>query len=152
MAYRVAYELLVGAIPDGFQLDHLCRNRACVNPAHLEPVTQAVNKARGERAMKTHCPKGHPYSGSNLIREKTGRKCRICHAANQRARVKPKGTPNAPALMAAKTHCPKGHAYDEANTYLYITRTGTQNRQCRQCKYGWKVKQSRVATTAEARS
>lgn len=70
-AHRVAYEMLVGPIPEGLEPDHLCRNLACFNPRHLEPVTHAVNSLRGEglpakNARKTHCDHGHPLSGSNL--------------------------------------------------------------------------------------
>lgn len=71
-AHRVVYQLLVGEIPDGLQLDHICRRRHCVNPAHLEPVTQRENLLRGDTipakcAAKTHCPKGHPLAGDNLV-------------------------------------------------------------------------------------
>lgn len=80
-AHRVAYELLVAIIPNGLHLDHLCRNRACVNPAHLEPVTAAENNRRA-KAIITHCPKGHPLSGDNLepyeLRVHGHRKCRRC--------------------------------------------------------------------------
>jgi hypothetical protein len=92
-AHRVAYEALIGPIPDGLQLDHLCRNRACVNPLHTEPVTQIENIRRGEAGVpsgsqqraKTHCPQGHPYSqGNTYIRKNGHRMCRTCNAAAQR--------------------------------------------------------------------
>lgn len=87
-AHRFAYELLVGPIPEGKQLDHLCRNRTCVNPAHLEPVTQQENIRRGDCGKhtreKTHCPQGHPYAGDNLYVTPDGRReCRQCRRAAQ---------------------------------------------------------------------
>lgn len=80
-AHRFSYQELVGQIPDGLILDHLCRNRLCVNPAHLEPVTNRENLLRGAgfpavHAKKTTCPRGHPYD-----RIYSGeRKCSICAA------------------------------------------------------------------------
>lgn len=84
-ASRVAYEMFRGPIPEGLQLDHLCRVRACVNPDHLEAVTQRVNLLRGEtlvaaNAKKTHCPNGHPLVGDNLDKHSLKRGRRICRA------------------------------------------------------------------------
>jgi hypothetical protein len=83
MAHRFAYERLIEPIPDGLQLDHLCRNRACVNPHHLEPVTQKVNLLRGigfagVNARKTHCPRGHEYTPENTKSFSGWRQCRAC--------------------------------------------------------------------------
>lgn len=83
LAHRVAYELYVGPIPEGLTLDHLCRVRHCVNPTHLEPVTQRENCLRGEsraarHARQTHCVHGHPLSGDNLYTYPNGRRKRAC--------------------------------------------------------------------------
>lgn len=94
-AHRLAYETLVGPIPDGLHLDHLCRTPCCVNPAHLEPVTGPENTRRGVAGMaqlaRTHCPRGHEYSERNTYLEPRrggkapGRHCRECHNARGRA-------------------------------------------------------------------
>ncbi len=90
-AHRLFYECFKGPIPEGMMLDHLCRVRRCVNPDHLEPVTAKTNSQRGYFAMKTHCPRGHEYSGENLIISKKGhRHCKACKAmadANYRAKL-----------------------------------------------------------------
>lgn len=92
-AHRYAYELLTGRqIPDGLVIDHLCRNKLCCNPAHLEPVTQRENTMRGEspsarQAVQTECINGHPLSGENLRSRANGkRECRSCALDAQRAR------------------------------------------------------------------
>jgi len=80
--HRVAYEALIGPIPDGHDIDHLCRNRACCNPMHLEPVTRLENFKRGFNAMraKTHCPQGHEYTPENIYWLQPGnrRDCLTC--------------------------------------------------------------------------
>jgi hypothetical protein len=94
VAHRFAYEQLVGPIPVGLQLDHLCRNRACVNPDHLQPVTQQINILRGSSVaaanhVKTHCPQGHEYTPENtyIHPKNNGRICRACaRARTQSAR------------------------------------------------------------------
>ena len=83
VAHRAVYELLVGPIPEGLICDHLCRNRNCVNPAHIEIVTQRENVLRGvgpsaQHAGKTHCPSGHAYSAENTNYARGKRDCRIC--------------------------------------------------------------------------
>lgn len=89
--HRVAYTLLVGPIPDGLQIDHLCLNRRCCNPAHLEPVTAAVNIRRTDAAHKPMCVHGHPMVGDNVLIKKRGnrspvRNCRTCRDERQAAR------------------------------------------------------------------
>lgn len=86
-AHRAAYELFIGAIPKGLELDHLCREPACVNPAHLEPVTHLVNMLRGDNpianhARQTHCRNGHEFSPANTMWSSAkGRRCRTCNTA-----------------------------------------------------------------------
>lgn len=93
-AHRVAYELLIGPIPGGLQIDHLCRTPLCVNPSHLEPVTETVHILRGVgwsaiNARKTHCPQGHEYTKGNTYRAPNGRRhCRTCRTIwNRRSRL-----------------------------------------------------------------
>ena len=89
-AHRVAYEMFSGPIPEGLELDHLCRVRSCCNPAHLEPVTRAENMLRSPIACgkaKTHCPHGHAYTAENtLIDNRGARVCRECDRKKSRAR------------------------------------------------------------------
>lgn len=92
-AHLWSWLVSVGPIPEGLELDHLCRNRGCINPDHLEPVTHAENVRRGKPCKgadhhygaRTHCPKGHPYAGENLRIYSGHRQCRICNRERARA-------------------------------------------------------------------
>jgi hypothetical protein len=97
-AHRFAYESLVGSIPDGYHLDHLCRNTRCVNPDHLDPVPAQVNNIRSfslsaQRARQTHCHKGHEFSDENTYVDSRGRRtCIACakdwRRTNRKSRAK----------------------------------------------------------------
>lgn len=81
LAHRMTYEHFRSPIPDGAQIDHLCRVRACCNPDHLEAVSQAENIRRGA-LERTHCPQGHAYDEANTIRRRGHRECRTCKLVN----------------------------------------------------------------------
>jgi hypothetical protein len=86
-AHRYAYQQIIGAIPDGLQLDHLCRIRRCVRPSHLEPVTNLENQRRGLRANATHCINGHPFDAENTyVKPDGGRQCKTCRRATDAKR------------------------------------------------------------------
>ena len=112
-AHRVAYELAIGPIPNGLELDHLCHNRdkscmggetclhrACVNPDHLQPATHRLNGLRGRsvaavHAAKTHCIRGHEFTPANTdVRPRGSRRCRTCHRDEARARYAAKRRPS----------------------------------------------------------
>lgn len=103
-AHRHAWELLRGPIPEGYEVDHLCRVTSCVNPDHLEPVTPTENRRRAAaarppgmprqfygrkpRALATECHRGHPYDEQNTAYYANGkRRCRSCHRENEHARL-----------------------------------------------------------------
>ena len=98
LAHVYCYQVHKGPVPNGLELDHLCRNPPCVNPQHLEPVTKQVNVIRGNAGAanwcrkKTHCLRGHPFDATNTYLDKRGRRgCKICRReqsriSNQKAR------------------------------------------------------------------
>lgn len=136
-AHRVVYETMVGPVPEGLDLDHLCRVRHCVNPAHLEPVSRSVNLLRGKGvseyfARQTHCKNGHPLSGDNLrLTSKGYRVCVECSRVNlRRSRLSARGGIPAAPLNKDKTHCNQGHPLSGEN--LRIDPRGS--RICVECK------------------
>jgi hypothetical protein len=137
LAHRFSYQEHVGPIPDGHEIDHLCRNRLCVNPAHLEAVIHRVNVERGtappaRNMAAAECYMGHPFDEENTYWYPNGdRGCRKC----QRRRVKEWREQNRPPSGVGKgwkreiTECPAGHEYTPGNTY---NKPGG-GRQCRAC-------------------
>lgn len=133
-AHRWAWEQANGPIPEGFHLDHLCRNTICVNPEHLEPVPPAVNLLRGisspaDNARKVLCKRGHPLSGENLyVTPSTGyRHCRACTRANEKALRELRRKP-------PQATCKRGHPLSGDNLY---TAPGSNRRHCRTCRRGY---------------
>lgn len=87
LAHRVVYQLIKGDIPEGLDLDHLCRNRACVNPDHLEPVTRSENLRRG--FISRGCKNGHPFNEDDfsVVHRSNGSnewRCKVCHRERNR--------------------------------------------------------------------
>lgn len=124
LAHRAAYMLLVGPIPDGLTIDHLCRNTWCVNPAHLEPVSLVENLKRMHSALGhggARCKRGHERTPENI--NERG-ECRVCHRDRMRA-----ATPRQFIANVDKDACVRGHAFDDGNTYY--DRNGW--RRCRAC-------------------
>ena len=89
--HRLSYEMFVGPIPEGMTIDHLCKMRHCINPAHMEVVTRGENSLRGEspfsqNARKTHCKHGHEFTAENTRFVKMGRECKVCGKEKSRKR------------------------------------------------------------------
>jgi hypothetical protein len=118
-APRYSYNLFTGPIPSGAVIDHVCRNPACVNPAHLEAVSVSENARRGEWGRRTRCPHGHAYDEANTYVDPAGhRHCRACKRERR-------GTPR-----PKRTHCVNGHEFTPENTW----RDKHGWRHCRTCR------------------
>jgi hypothetical protein len=140
VAHRLLYEILVGPVPDGLELDHTCHtealdcpggqciHRRCINPNHMEAVTPAINKLRGRspiaaNAFKTHCPHGHEYSEENTYRKANGQRiCRECRRVQSRTSYVER-----PRVRKERTHCRNGHLLDG-----YTDSNGALR--CRECR------------------
>lgn len=139
-AHRIAYELWVGPIPEGYEVDHfVCDNSGCLRPNHLKAVPPRENNMRSRsaaahNARKTHCPQGHPYDEANTWIDGLGRRvCRTCKAARAHREWVTLRQGVQSNACADRTHCPRGHPYDETNTYHYVTKRGGPGRLCKTC-------------------
>lgn len=141
--HRHTYEWFVGPIPEGLVIDHLCRVRSCVNPHHLEPVTQAENIRRGDwpamiraRRERTHCFHGHEFTVENTrSKEGRGRACRTCEREQRRLRDAIRRKNQHDAMFkrrnrARRTHCMRGHELTPENRYVRPDGDGSMCRIC----------------------
>ncbi len=132
LAHRLSYAINVGPIADGLHLDHLCRVRRCVNPAHLEPVTIRTNLMRGDttlaasNAAKTECLRGHPFTEENTYLYRGARMCRECRRQRWKADHPPTGAKKGRPFAA---ECNRGHPLSGPN--LYVSPKG--KRVCQAC-------------------
>lgn len=147
LAHRFAYERLIGPVPDGLTIDHLCRNRSCVNPKHMKLVSVQTNILRGDaptahNARKTHCVHGHSFDEANTYRPPGSkrRQCRTCKARRHRERLEKRRE-----AWAKRTHCRRGHLLDDETTLL----TDRGRRFCRICLH--KATQQRMLTLKKRR-
>lgn len=153
-SHRWSYEDQVGPIPDGYEVDHLCRNRACLRPDHLEAVTLQENRRRRDvgyspavnrnplplpvappvpalpprRNPQTHCKRWHEIAVVGRVKNGDKMTCRACRDVQTVA--KRKG-----GAHGTETYCPQGHPYDEANTLIRTRPDGSKQRECKTCVY-----------------
>lgn len=143
-AHRFAYELLVGPIPEGYDVHHKCSIPCCVNPLHLEPLDRMTHVHITPRnigsinAAKTHCINGHPLTGDDVRIRGNSRQCKACarewyrdHPG--RRKKKPHKAKELWKQRDPKTHCKYGHELSGYNIRLYLDPNGKEKRVCRAC-------------------
>ena len=134
-AHVLSHALEIGPIPDDWHVDHKCRNRACVNPDHLEAVTLKVNTLRGEgptahNARKTHCVRGHEFTDANTIWKGDRRNCRACRQASRTAgKLAVRGTKRKakPSVSALNRHRSSGMSWREVGLKYGVSDTAARN-------------------------
>lgn len=147
LSHRLAYEWFVGPIPEGHDIHHKCRNRACICPQHLNALSRSSH-GREHQCDQEFCRHGHRLTEDNLLHYTTpsGKprwKCKQCSRDQQKARLIEyrKVVPPKPHASSAKTHCKRGHEFTPENTRITVA----GSRQCRICyamlQKRWKDKQ-----------
>ena len=139
--HRKIYIAQKGVVPDGLQLDHLCRVRKCVNPDHLEPVTHWENQIRGFspyaiKKKQTHCVNGHEFNDENTYfrKDRPGtRECKQCSRETNKIRSNQYRRNNGIPEKGKATHCKRGHEFSEENTRIAFHKKKGQYRMCRTC-------------------
>ena len=137
-AHRLIYEHFSGEeVPPGMHVDHLCRNRFCVNYLHMEVVTPRENKRRSVAHINaprvSHCPKGHALDGNSYVGRSGGRTCKICckrTGDKRRQKIKEERAKGIERAPVDRNFCERGHLKTEENIYI---RVSTGARECRTC-------------------
>ena len=135
LVHKVMYERFIGQVPEGKELDHICRNRACCNPYHLDAVPHRINVLRGispfaEKALQTHCINGHAFTTENtFLHPNGGRQCRQCHRDCFNRRYREKMNALGKVLRNERTHFKCGHLLVDEN----IIKRSNGYKVCRAC-------------------